>query len=187
MILFKIFLEFLKIGAFSFGGGMSTLPYIFEMASRTSWISVDYINNILTLSQITPGPLACNMGTIVGNNVAGITGAVIANIAFVIPAILFVGFTFKFIKKIEKNKKAVEVIKIVRSAALAILITSSITIFKNAYLNNYENFNLKNIIFFFNYKSIILGILIFYITKNKKINTILFMIFSAIIGGFFRI
>lgn len=173
MIIIKLFIEFLKIGAFSFGGGLGTLPYIYEIARKTEWITEDYINNILTVSQITPGPLACNIGTIVGFKTAGLIGAFIANLGFITPAICFMGVGYKVISKIKNNDNANKVIKIVRSAALAVVISSSLTLFKSAFLQANGMISIK---------SIILAILIFFLSKNKKINALCLMLFSAILA-----
>ena len=134
MILVKLFFEFLKIGAFSFGGGMATLPYVYEMAERTNWINKETITSILSVSQVTPGPLACNIGTIVGMNAKGISGALVANIAFILPAACFSGICFKMIKRAQKNSKANEVIEVVRSAAISMLVISSMVLFKSAFI-----------------------------------------------------
>ena len=183
----KLFFEFLKIGAFSFGGGLSTLPYIYEMSRKTAWIEEREITNILTLSQITPGPLACNLGTIIGLKTNGILASIVANIAFVIPAIIFMGIGYKIFNKIKDNKKANEIIQIIRSAALAILITSSISIFKRAFFNEIQIMELKDLFFIINIKSVILGLVIYFVQKYKKINSILLMFISAVLAGFFRI
>ena len=183
MILLKLFLEFIKIGAFSFGGGMGTLPYVYEMVNRTLWIEENAITNILSVSQVTPGPLACNIGTIVGMKVGGIVGAIVANIAFVIPAICFMGISYKLVNKIKNNSKANEIVKIVRAAALAVLITSSLTLFKNAFFYESEIVSLKNILFIINYKSVILGIGLYFVGKYKKIPTLYLMLFSSVIAG----
>lgn len=174
MVLVNLFFIFLKIGAFSFGGGMATLPYVYEMSKRTNWITEESIANILSVSQITPGPLACNIGTIVGMNAYGILGSVVANIAFVIPAICFMGISYKMVKKIENNIKANEIIKIIRATALATMITSSLTLFKNAFFEGD---------FFINYRAIVLGIIIYFASKNKKNSTIKLIVVSTIIGG----
>lgn len=179
----KLFFEFFKIGAFSFGGGMSTLPYIYELARETQWIDENSITNLLTVSQITPGPLACNIGTIVGFNVNGIIGSLIANIAFVIPAMIFMGVMYKFYYKLTKNKQANEVTKVIRAAALAVLIVSSISIFKKAFLYEMQYSNIKNIFFCINFKSIILGILIYFFQKKININSLAMIIISAGIAG----
>lgn len=173
MTLIKLFLEFLKIGAFSFGGGLGTLPYIYEMARKTSWITEEYIGNILTISQVTPGPLACNIGTLVGLKVHGILGSFVANLAFIIPAICFMGVGYKILDKIKNNSKANEVIMIVRSGALVGLIVSSFSLFKSAFLLNGNIFNLK---------SIILCVGIYFLSRYKKINSIILMLISGIVG-----
>ena len=174
MVLVNLFFEFLKIGAFSFGGGMATLPYVYEMAGRTNWIKAEEVTNILSVSQATPGPLACNIGTIVGMNAHGIIGSFIANIAFVLPAICFMGICFKMIKKIQSNNKANDIIKLVRVAALSAMITSSLTLYKSAF---FVDNNLINI------KAITLGIIIFFVSRIKKIPTIGLMIASTIVAG----
>lgn len=173
MLIIQLFLEFLKIGAFSFGGGLGTLPYIYEMAQKTSWITEEYIGNILTVSQVTPGPLACNIGTLVGFKVHGIIGSIVANIAFIIPAICFMSICYKILNKIKNNSKVNEVIKIVRSGALVGLVVSSASLFKSAFLLNNMQFNLKSIILF---------VIIYFFSRYKKINSILLMIISGVIG-----
>lgn len=166
---------------------MATLPYIYEMSEKTTWIDENTITNILTVSQITPGPLACNIGTVVGFNVHGVLGSVIANIAFVIPAVIFMGIGYKLYKKIQNNEKANEITKIVRSAALAILITSSLTIFKNAFFYETQNLNIKNILYLINFKGVILGFCLYLFQKKIKINSIYLMLISVLIAGIIKI
>lgn len=176
----KIYIEFLKIGAFSFGGGLSTLPYIYEMARKTSWITVDYVTKILTFSQITPGPLACNIGTIAGANANGLMGAFIANLGFITPAICFMGITYKFMNKIKGNKTIEKMMKTLRAAALAVVISSSLNLFKTTlYLEGgFLNINIK---------ALILGIVIYFFSKYKKIKPIILISVSAIMAVIIRV
>jgi len=174
LISMRLFFEFLKIGAFSFGGGMSTLPYVYDMAERTNWINVQDVNRLLAVSQVTPGPLACNIGTITGVNVYGLWGSFIANVAFVIPAILFMGVSYKMLNRLRKNKRVTEIIKIVQIGVFAILITSSATLFRSAFLFESGGINVS---------ALILGVIIFFTTKFKKIPKIFFMIVFSVIAG----
>lgn len=184
MIILKLFYEFIKIGAFSFGGGMSTLPYIYEMANNTGWISEESISNLLSVTQVTPGPIACNIGTIVGYKTCGIVGSMIANIGFIIPAIVFMGLTFRFYNRIQKNERVLKVISIVRSVSLAIIIVSSQAIIKMAFFNNnFDDISFNNIFLLVNYKSVILASLLSVIHKKKKINSLIFIIISAGVAG----
>lgn len=82
MIKLKLFIEFFKIGALAFGGGFSTLPFINKLANKTNWITQSEVNQMLTISQVTPGPLACNMATYVGFKVNGISRCSCSNDCF---------------------------------------------------------------------------------------------------------
>ena len=63
MILLKLWWEFFKIGLFSVGGGMATLPFLYDMADRTGWFTYDQIADMLAVSESTPGPIGINMAT----------------------------------------------------------------------------------------------------------------------------
>lgn len=78
-MLLKLFIEFFKIGAFSFGGGFATLPHLFELSDKTGWFNYSEVNNMITISQMTPGPLACNMATYIGFKMQGICGAILTS------------------------------------------------------------------------------------------------------------
>ena len=183
----QLFLEFFKIGLFSFGGGMSTLPYIFEMSKKTSWITLDEVNNFLTISQVTPGPLACNIGTITGLKVGGIVGAIIANSAFIIPAICFMGIGYKIFYKIKERKELLDILKTVRTASLAILISSSLPIFRQVFINQVENINYQNMFFVLNLRSIFFATVLYYFFKKIKINSICLIIISVVFAGIIRL
>ena len=72
LIELKLFIEFIKIGAFAFGGGFATMPFIYELVNKTQWISQEEVDRMITISQMTPGPLGCNMATYIGFELNGI-------------------------------------------------------------------------------------------------------------------
>lgn len=185
-MLSKLLFEFLKIGAFSFGGGLATLPYIYELSKKTEWFSITEVTNMVTISQITPGPLASNMATYVGFKLNGVIGGIIATISFAVPAICFISIVYKLVDRFKSNKKIEFILKIIRSSTLAIIIVSSFTIFKIAFLNDVNTINLISIMHNINYKCIILAIFLIIITTRKKISTMQCMIFSATIGVIFK-
>lgn len=181
----KIFIEFFKIGAFSFGGGLATLPYIYSLAERTEWFSNKDITNMITISQITPGPLACNVATFIGFKLEGVIGCVLANIAFIIPAVIFSGIVFRILDKFKENKKIDNIMKLIRAAALATIIQGSISIFKIAFLHNSEQIYLNTLLSNINIKAIVLLCFLYIVNKKKKIHLIYNMFFSAFIGIIF--
>lgn len=91
MIYFHLFLAFLQIGAFSFGGGYAALPLIQEQViDRFHWMTISEFTDLVTISQLTPGPIAINAATFVGNQTAGIPGALIATFGCILPSCVFV-------------------------------------------------------------------------------------------------
>ena len=91
MIYLQLFLSFLKIGAFSFGGGYAAMPMIQQqMVDVYHWLSVSEFGDLVTISQMTPGPIAINAATFVGIRVAGWQGALCATMGCVFPACVIV-------------------------------------------------------------------------------------------------
>ncbi|WP_099202923.1 chromate transporter [Miniphocaeibacter massiliensis] len=104
MILLKIFITFFKIGAFSFGGGYAMLPLIMqEVVYTNGWISKEVLLNMVSISQVTPGPIAINMATFVGYLKTGAIGSLIATIAVILPSIVLVSIMYLFIQKFKGN------------------------------------------------------------------------------------
>ncbi len=91
MIYFELFLAFLHIGAFSFGGGYAAMPLIQEQViDRYHWMTIEDFTDLVTISQMTPGPIAVNAATFVGTQIAGVLGAVMATVGVCLPSCIFV-------------------------------------------------------------------------------------------------
>ena len=73
----NLFIEFFKIGLFSFGGGMATIPFLYDMAEKYNWFNKDLIVDMIAIAEATPGPVGVNMATFAGYNAGGILGAII--------------------------------------------------------------------------------------------------------------
>ncbi len=90
MILLELYWEFVKIGLFSIGGGYASLPLIQEsIVGVKQWLSAAQFTDLLTISQITPGPIAINSATFVGMHVSGIAGSVICTLGYITPSLIF--------------------------------------------------------------------------------------------------
>lgn len=105
MIFLQLFTTFFKIGLFSFGGGYAMIPLIMqEVVTNHSWIQkMDFIN-IISISQITPGPIAINIATFIGYNLKGILGSLAATTSVVLPSIILVSLMYVFIQKFRDNE-----------------------------------------------------------------------------------
>ncbi len=134
MILLELFLSYLKIGFFGFGGGYSMLSLIHnEVVTQHQWITNAELSDIIAISQMTPGPIAINSATYIGYTVAGFWGSIIATAAVCLPSLtLMIAVTQFFIHL--KNNHYIEgmmtamrpvVIGMIAAAALLLLIPSS--------------------------------------------------------------
>ena len=80
MIYLRLFFEFFKTGLFAVGGGMATIPFLYDLSDKTGWFTYDKLADMIAVSESTPGPIGVNMATFVGFTTAGIPGAICATI-----------------------------------------------------------------------------------------------------------
>ncbi len=118
---FQLFLQFLHIGVFSFGGGYATLPFLYEIAEKYKWFSVNQLTDMLALSSITPGPIGVNMATFSGYTMAGISGSVTATVAIMLPSFIFVSIVYKILDKFKSNCYIQNIVKSLKPAGCALL------------------------------------------------------------------
>ena len=90
MIYFQLFWEFFKTGLFAIGGGLATLPFLYEIQAKTGWYTINDISNLVAVSESTPGPMGINMATYTGFTTAGIPGSLIAVGGLVLPSIIII-------------------------------------------------------------------------------------------------
>ena len=90
MTILRLIYEFFKTGLFAVGGGLATLPFLYEMGEKTGWFTAQDVLNLLAVSESTPGPIGINMSTYVGFITAGIPGAVIASLSLAAPCVIVI-------------------------------------------------------------------------------------------------
>ncbi len=131
-MLSKLFIVFLKIGTFAFGGGYTVLSLIRDMiVIQNSWVQKEAMIDIVALSQMTPGPIAVNCATLIGSKIAGFSGAVIATIGVVIPAVLIVSLLNYLITKHNERRFIKNLLKSLRPASLGLIFAAGFMLFKD--------------------------------------------------------
>ncbi len=103
MIFLQLFLTFLKIGAFTFGGGYAMLPLVSEEVVRKGWISEESIVDFIAVSESTPGPFAVNIATYVGSEMGGVFGAFCATLGVVLPSFIIILIVAKCFEKFRES------------------------------------------------------------------------------------
>ncbi|MCR4710902.1 MAG: chromate transporter [Clostridia bacterium] len=186
MTVLTLFLEFLKIGMFSVGGGMATLPFIYALSEKTGWYSVQEIADILAVSESTPGPIGINTATYVGYKVAGIPGALAASVGIIIPGLLLVIIIMTVLNKFRDNKYVNGAFYGLRPASIGLIIAAGLLVAKITLLTLPQYQETHALLDLFNWKALLLAavLLVFtrYIKQTKNLHPIFFIAASALIG-----
>ena len=103
MIYLQLFLSFLKIGLFGFGGGLAIFSLIQHEVEQYGWMTQEEFVDILAVSQVTPGPIGINCATYVGYQVGGILGSLLASFSIVLPSLILLYFVLRFLFKNKEN------------------------------------------------------------------------------------
>lgn len=133
---FQLFITFIKIGAFTFGGGYAMVPLIQrETVEKKKWINDDDILEIVAIAESTPGPIAVNSATFVGYKTAGVLGAAAATIGVVLPSFTIIYFISFVIDKFENNTAVKYAFSGIRAGVLALIIKALWTMSKKSAKN----------------------------------------------------
>ena len=134
MIYLQLFLSFLQIGLFSFGGGYAAMPLIQgQVVTAHRWISMGEFTDLITISQMTPGPIAVNSATFVGIKIAGIPGALIATIGCILPSCILVTLIARLYLKYQNVSALQGILNSLRPAVVAMIASAGISILVTAF------------------------------------------------------
>lgn len=134
MIYLKLFLSFLQIGMFSFGGGYAAMPLIQEqVVTQHGWLTMTEFTDLITISQMTPGPIAINAATFVGSKIAGVPGSVAATCGCILPSCIIVTLIAWFYLRYKKMKMFQSVLESLRPAVVALIASAGTAILHTAF------------------------------------------------------
>jgi len=185
MLYLTLFLEFLKIGLFTFGGGYAMIPLIKEAVLKHNWLNEAQFLNMIGVSEVTPGPIAINMATYVGSTQAGFLGALLCTLGVVLPAFIIMLLISILLKKFIKNKYVQSSLNGIKFVAVALISASALTIFADVLFPYTLNQTLEININFTAIKMfalIVAGYFLLKIMLKKKPGPISIIIMSAIVG-----
>lgn len=169
MSLISLFLVFLFIGAYNFGGGYAMIPLIIStVVDKYGWIGMNDFINFVTISQITPGPIAINLATFVGYTVGnGVIGSIITTMAVVLPSFILITLIVFFMQKFKDNVHIKNFFVGIRPVVLGLIASSCVSVIDSDFYTIY---------------SIITFGIIFYLTTYKNLHPIIAIFLTGIIG-----
>ncbi len=197
MLYLRLFYEFFKTGLFSVGGGMATIPFLYQMSDATGWFTHQDLANMIAVSESTPGPIGVNMATYVGyltgqNNggtLAAILGAITATLGLITPSIIVILIIAGFLKSFRDSKYVNNAFYGLRPASTGLIAAAGLSVIAtNLFLSDVT---LKTIsLSAVNWIGIALGIILWVFTnkikKTKGLHPIVFIAVSAVIGIIFQ-
>lgn len=196
MIYLRLFWEFFKTGLFAIGGGMATVPFLQDIATKTGWYTAGQLADMIAVSESTPGPMGVNMATYVGFTVGtdtmgiggGILGAVIATLGLVSPSVICILIIAYFLDKFRTSKVVGNTLYGLRPASVALISAAGVEIMLYALFQMNSIYDFGSLVL--NFKSIALFLLVFvtsrYVPKLKKLHPVIFIAASAVIGIIFQ-
>ena len=135
LLLLELFWEFLKIGVFAVGGGMATLPFLYDLGEKTAWYTSAQVLDMLAVSESTPGPIGINMATYVGYTVGGVPGAVLATLGTILPGIILVIVLARFLARFHDNRYVNAAFYGLRPASTALIAAAGIGVLGESLFN----------------------------------------------------
>lgn len=127
MIYLELFLTFLQIGAFSFGGGYGMISLIREKVLSYGWLTEEELLNMIAVAESTPGPIAVNMATFVGSAQGGILGSLVATLGVALPSFVIILIIAALIRNLLKYKGVQAFLGGVRPCVVGLILATAIT------------------------------------------------------------
>ena len=174
-----LFFEFFKIGLFTIGGGLASIPFLNNLSQiHPEWITQVDISNMIAISQSTPGPMGVNMATFTGYKVAGVLGGVVASIALALPAFIIIIIISKYLKSFNEKWYVKDAMYGLRSIVLALIIFAVSKVFIITLLN--ADYSVK-------YLEVVLYLIFVVLYKKIKLHPMIYIVAGAIIGIVFHL
>ncbi|MEG1662247.1 MAG: chromate transporter, partial [Clostridiales bacterium] len=127
-----LFYEFFKIGLFAIGGGLATLPFLYDLAAQYPWFSEGQLTDMIAIAESTPGPLGVNMATFAGYQAAGISGGIIATLGLILPSFCITLVLCRFLSKFSMDIRVQQIFYGLRPAVAGLIAAVAVSLLQIA-------------------------------------------------------
>ena len=182
MIYLQLFWEFFKTGLFAVGGGLATLPFLYDISARYGWFSAQELADMIAVAESTPGPIGINMATFAGIRTAGILGGVVATLSIILPSFLIILIITALLTKFRENAYVQSTLSVLRPASVGLIGAAVFSILKIALLvPNSNSFRISPI------AAVMLILMLAVRWKLPKLHPIVLIAVGAICGIVFAL
>ena len=191
MIYLRLFWELFKVGLFSIGGGLATLPFLYSLGAKTGWFGTADVANMLAISESTPGPIGVNMATYVGFECGGVLGGVIATLGLVAPSVIVIVLIAMALQAFRTNRYVDGAFYTLRPASTGLIAAAGWSVFMLV-LVDLEAFSASgSVLSLIQWKNLLLFAVIWVLTNLvkpvKKLHPVVFLALAAVVGIVFRL
>lgn len=175
MIYLQLFLSFLQVGLFSIGGGYAAMPLIQnQVVDTNAWLTMKEFTDLITIAEMTPGPIAINSATFVGIRIAGIPGALVATFGCILPSCFIVSLLAWLYRRYKKMSALQSVLACLRPAVVGLIAAAGCSVLQLVAFDGLK-MQIKNL----NWLAIALFFAALTVLRRKKTNPILVMTFCG--------
>ena len=177
MLLLRLFYEFFKVGLFSVGGGLATLPFLYAMADKTGWFTGADVTNLIAVSESTPGPIGVNAATYVGFLTDGVPGAITATLGLIAPAIIVILLVSRVLERFRDSALVENIFYGLRPASTALIASAGLLVAKTTFLVGTS----------VRFPQVILAAVLLIVTQKTNWHPVVYIAASALIGILFHL
>ncbi len=181
-LLLLLFFNFFRIGLFAIGGGLATLPFLYELSADTGWFTVQDISNMVAISESTPGPMGVNMATYVGNIISGPLGGLIATLGLICPSIIIIILISKILDKFRSSKLVDHIFYGLRPASTALITAAGIGVAELAFLKPDVFEVTGSVIDLISWPCLIMAVIWWFALKKWNLHPIVYIIAAGVVG-----
>lgn len=189
-VILQLCWAFFKAGLFAVGGGLATIPFLYEMSDQFGWFSHEDILNMLAISESTPGAIGLNMSTYAGYNTAGIPGGILATFSLMLPSIIVILIIAGLLARFRENRFVNGAFYVLRPTSTALIAAAAfnvcLAVFFDVEKLTFDMFpKIGQYFTHINWVSLAIFAVIMVLTnlkKLKKIHPIAFIALSAVLG-----
>lgn len=193
-LLLTLFFEFFKTGLFAVGGGLATIPFLYNMIDKYQWFSDEVLGDMIAISESTPGPIGVNMATYSGYYVfslehgtfLGMLGGIFTTFGLILPSFIVILFVSRMYQKFKENRLVQSGFYGIRPVVVGMIGATAVDMFLSAVMGDAATLSFVNFFSDIKVGALILFVILLILTNKFKKHPIIYIILAGVVGGIFK-